>query len=84
MDGITNQLAKTPFQGPNQYKIPYKGWSCYIGGQRIIKQLPAILCNHINGITIKEHWAAKQCYKQGTTSMVDWEAVDQAMRAVAQ
>jgi len=84
MDGMAKWLAKNPFQGPNQYNIPHKGWCCYIVGQWTIIQLLTEMHNHINRITITKHWATKQCYWQGTICMVDWDTADQAMLAVAQ
>jgi len=76
MDAWAKQKAQTPYQGPAQYNIPFKGWRCKIQGQRQLKNLLISLQDHINGITIQQHWATKRQYGHGTANMVDWEATD--------
>jgi len=84
MDARAKQRAGTCFKGPDQYTIPYEGWSCAIHGFRVIKKLQTKLREHINGITLQQHWASKNRYRQGTVQMVDWDAADQAMRTLPQ
>jgi len=57
---------------------------CAIQGQHITKQLQIKLCNHINGITIQQHWAKKGRYGKGNAYIVDWDAADQAMQTIPQ
>jgi len=84
MDARAKEQAGTRYQGPDQYMIPYEGWKCAIHGHQIVKQLQTKLHNHINGITIQQHWATKNCYGKGTAYMVDWDAADQAMGTLPQ
>jgi len=42
------------------------------------------LHEHINGITLQQHWASKNRYGQGTAQMVDWDTADQAMQTLPQ
>jgi len=81
MDTQAKQKAQIPHQGPVQYEIPSEGWVCAIQGQRQPKNLLNALREHINGITIQEHWATKRRYGKGTVNMVDWEATDTAMQS---
>ncbi len=81
MDAWAKQKAQIPHQGPVQYDIPSEGWGCEIQGKRQPKNLLNALQEHINGITIQEHWATKWQYGHRTANMVDWEATDTAMRA---
>jgi len=84
MDGRAKERAMIPHQGPTGYTIPYEGWQCGIQGQRLTKHLQTKLRDYINGITIQQHWSKKNWYGKGTASMVDWEAANQAMRALPQ
>jgi len=79
MDTQAKQRAQTPYQGPEQYDIPFEGWRCAIQGQRQLKNLLMHLQDHINRIMIQQHWATKWQYGHRTANMVDWEAADTVM-----
>jgi len=82
MDAKAKQQAKIPYHGLSQYTIPYEDWQCLIQGQCIIKQLPSKLREHINEITIQNHWAKKHRYNKGTAHMSNWDTANQAMQSI--
>jgi len=55
-----DQQAKEKIEETTQalnYRIPFKGWSCYIGTKKIIKQWHLSLHEHINGGKLCKHWS---------------------------
>jgi len=80
-----DQQAKEKIEETTQalnYQIPFKGWSCYIGTKKIIKQWHLSLHEHINGGKLCKHWSWTGQLGEGTADLVDWESVRRAMMEV--
>jgi len=59
MDALTKATVDLQAKGTTQYIIQGKPWVCYIAGRRQIHHIGTPLHNHINKITIEEHWEYK-------------------------
>jgi len=80
-----DQWAKDKIEDTTQasnYRIPFEGWSCYIGTQKIIKQWSLTLREHINGGKLCKHWLWTGRLGDGMANQVDWESVRRAMTEV--
>jgi len=84
MDARAKQQAQTVYHSPDQYTIPYEVWRCTTLGHQTTKQLQIKLQDHINGITIQQHWANTNCYGKGTAHMINWDTAAQAMQTLLQ
>jgi len=67
--------------GPTCYHMLGEPWCCYIEGQWLMRQVAGHLREHINCITIEEHWDKKVCYKSGHKSMIDHKMANWAIQS---
>jgi len=37
----------------------HEGWTCYMDGSKVVRQLPQCICEHANGPPIKQYWNTK-------------------------
>jgi len=54
-DSRVKEQILTFKEGPQKYKIPHKGWCCYIQDKRVTHNLMTALWEHINGSAIISH-----------------------------
>jgi len=64
------------------FSIPFKGWTCTIEGQRIIKNITTSLWQHLNSKIILNHWAMREQFTLQVSKMIDWEASGKAMNSL--
>jgi len=76
MDGMAKTTVS--IDGPSEQieATPYEGCVCSIEGRRIVKNLTAALCTHLNGPIILNHWANKQQFKTGMDQHINWEMAE--------
>jgi len=59
MDLLAKAMIDRSATGPQKYHIAGEPWICYIKGIQQVKQVITALRNHINTITVEEHWERK-------------------------
>jgi len=78
----TKAAIQQEHQWPKRYHIPGKGWRHYVKQEHITKHLANKLQNHINGITIQDHWAKRKCYGRGHSTMAEWDLAEKAIQSL--
>jgi len=81
-DLLAKQKLSTPYTGPVRYRIPGNPWSCYTGTNRVVKQLSAMLRQHINGQAALAYWENQQNLTPPVLWQVDWPSFRRALHEV--
>jgi len=64
------------------YSILYKGWTCFLEGIWITKNLAETLQKYLNGPILLNHWATTQRYNSGAKRMIDWDMAEKAINSL--
>jgi len=65
--------------GPIWYQVPGNPWSCYVGTERVVKQLHQSLRKTINGHDTIHYWEQRKKLTPASIRTVDWPAFGRAM-----
>ena len=52
-----------------------------MAGQKVTKEVPETIVDHIDGMTIREYWESKKRFGNGSIHEVHWGAVGKAMES---
>jgi len=83
-----NTLAKQKLTSthtrPILYKLPGNPWSCYVGMERVVKQLHQSLQKTINRQEMIHYWEQCKNLTPASIQTVDWTVFGRAMREIPQ
>jgi len=68
--------------GPSVYIIPFLYGACYVGGQRVVKNIQAMLRHHINGLPAIKYWQQHRSLMPAIWAKIDWPSYQQAMSEI--
>jgi len=71
-----NALAKDKLScytpGPSVYVLPFLYGACYMSGRRVVKNIQATLCQHINGFPAIKYWQQCRSMMPAIWAKIDW------------
>ena len=80
-DGAKEHWLRSKDARTRQQYIFGEPWPFWVAGRKVTKEVPEIIVDHIDGMTIREYWESKKRFGNGSIQEVHWGAVGKAMES---
>ena len=80
-DGAKEHWLRSKDSRTRQQYIFGEPWPFWVAGRKVTKEVPEIIVDHIDGMTIREYWESKKRFGNGSIQEVHWGAVGKAMES---